>query len=155
MNAVKHIKQLVSRNKRKLDRGLKRSSPMYGLSTPYSYPVPPCFFQHGRPAFGPSCIEFVYPECWHFDNDATSKIDDVLTEHGGLLHVLPLAVHPEFFLLDKLGGPLWTFLPLWGLKWNPSFMLKSFGVVGWVAHEILVSAQGPLVLGFWVWGLGA
>ena len=32
------------------------------------------------------------------------------------------------------------------------------GVVGWdggvVAHEILVSAQGPLVLGFWVWGFG-
>ena len=24
----------------------------------------------------------------------------------------------------------------------------------WVAHEILVSAQGPLVLDFWVWGLG-
>ena len=23
-----------------------------------------------------------------------------------------------------------------------------------VAHEILVSAQGPLVLGFWVWGFG-
>ena len=23
-----------------------------------------------------------------------------------------------------------------------------------LAHEILVSAQGPLVLGFWVWGLG-
>ena len=22
-----------------------------------------------------------------------------------------------------------------------------------MAHEILVSAQGPLVLGFWVWGL--
>ena len=34
-------------------------------------------------------------------------------------------------------------------------MLKSYGVVvvGWVAHEIFVSAQGPLVLGFWVWGL--
>ena len=41
-----------------------------------------------------------------FDNDATSKIDDVLTELGGLLHVLPIAVHPDFFLLDKLGGPL-------------------------------------------------
>ena len=36
-------------------------------------------------------------------------------------------------------------------------MLKSYGVVvvvvvvvvvGWVAHEIFVSAQGPLVLGF-------
>ena len=36
-------------------------------------------------------------------------------------------------------------------------MLKSYRVVvvGWVAHEILVSAQGPLVLGFWVWGFGA
>ena len=35
-------------------------------------------------------------------------------------------------------------------------MLISYGV-GWggggVAHEILVSAQGPLVLGFWLWGL--
>ena len=26
------------------------------------------------------------------DNGATSKIDNVLAEHGGLLHVLPLAV---------------------------------------------------------------
>ena len=29
-------------------------------------------------------------ECWHFDNDSTSNIDDIPTEHGGLLHVLPL-----------------------------------------------------------------
>ena len=69
----------------KLDRGSIRSSPRDGLSTPY------------RSAFGSSCTEFVYPECWHFDNDATSKIDDVLTEHGGLLHVLPLAVQLSFF----------------------------------------------------------
>ena len=55
--------------------------------------------QHGRPAFGPYSTDFIYPECWHFDNDATSKIDDVLTEHGGLLHVLPLAVHLRYFLL--------------------------------------------------------
>ena len=27
--------------------------------------------------------------------------------------------------------------------------------VGWVAHKILESAQGPLVLGFWVFGFGA
>ena len=40
--------------------------------------------------------------------------------------------------------------------WDPSFMLKSYGVGWWggvvvvvVAYEILVSAQGPLVLGFW------
>ena len=37
-------------------------------------------------------------------------------------------------------------------------MLKSYGWggLGWVAHEILVSAQGPLVLvlGLRVWGRG-
>ena len=38
---------------------------------------------------------------WHFDNGASSKIDDVLAEVGGLLHVLPLAVHLKFFLADK------------------------------------------------------
>ena len=30
-------------------------------------------------------------------HDATSKIDDVLTEHGGLLHFLPYAFHLIFF----------------------------------------------------------
>ena len=69
----------------------------------------------GKPTVGPSCTEFVFPGCWHFDNDTASKIDDVFTEHGGLLHVLPLAVHLKFFLLDK---------GWWG---------------GVVAHEILVS----------------
>ena len=56
---------------------------------------------------GPSCTEFVYSECWHFDNDATSKIDDVLTEHGGLLLALPLAVHLRFFCWISRG---WTTL---------------------------------------------
>ena len=41
-------------------------------------------------------------EWWHFDIDATSKIDDVLTENGGLLNVLPLAVHLRFFCLKFL-----------------------------------------------------
>ena len=41
-----------------------------------------------------------------FDNGASSKIDDVLTEDGGLLHVLPLAVHLNFF--DGQVG--WTIL---------------------------------------------
>ena len=40
---------------------------------------------------------FVYPESWKFDNGASSKIDDVLTEHGGLLHILPQTVHLNFF----------------------------------------------------------
>ena len=33
-------------------------------------------------------------------------------------------------------------------------MLNSYRVGGLVAHEILVSAQGPLVLSFWAKGLG-
>ena len=52
----------------------------------------PCSFQHAF-AFGPYSTEFVYPECWHFCNDETSMIDDVLTEHDVLLDVLPLNLH--------------------------------------------------------------
>ena len=36
---------------------------------------------------------------WHFENGESSKIDDVLAEDGGLVHVLPLAVHLN--LTDK------------------------------------------------------
>ena len=39
------------------------------------------------------------------DNGATSKFDDVLFEHGGLLHVLPLAVHLKFFG-GQVGGTI-------------------------------------------------
>ena len=35
---------------------------------------------------------------WPFENGALSKIDDVLAEDGGLLHVLPLTVHLKFFM---------------------------------------------------------
>ena len=65
-----------------------------GFSTPYRLTKEHCLtfttcpFPQWRPAFGPSCTEFVYPGCQHFDYGATSKIDDVLIEH-----VLPLAVH--------------------------------------------------------------
>ena len=85
---------------------------MYGISTPYKLTIRNsarlfhCSFQHGRPAFGPSCTEFVYPECWHFDNDAISKIDDVLTEHGGLLHILPPTVYLRFFCWTSRGTAL-------------------------------------------------
>ena len=68
-----------------------------------------------RPTFGPSCTEFVYSGCWHFDNGATSKIDDVLAEHGGLFHVLPLAVRLNLFF-DWFGlGWGWA-LGIWGIR---------------------------------------
>ena len=43
---------------------------------------------------------------WHFDNGDSSKIDDVLAEDGGLLHVLPLAVHLKA-LLNSYGWVGW------------------------------------------------
>ena len=65
----------------KLDLGSIRSSLRDGLSTPYRLTKEQCQ------------TTFVYPGCGHFDKGATSKIDDVLIEHGGLPHDLPLAVH--------------------------------------------------------------
>ena len=49
----------------------------------HCWTVPPCTYQHWRPALNPSCTEMFYPGCWHFDNGATSKVDDVLIEQGG------------------------------------------------------------------------
>ena len=34
---------------------------------------------------------------WHFENCASIEVDDVLAEDDGLLHVLALAVHLNFF----------------------------------------------------------
>ena len=56
---------------------------------------------HGRPSFGHSFTEFVYPECWHFEKGATWKFDDVLLNYGGVPFVLALIVHLKLFWLDK------------------------------------------------------
>ena len=89
-----------------LDRGAIRSSLRDGSSIPYrlsSGVVWDCStmtlstWETYICIFGPSCTEFVYSGCWHFDNGATSKFDDVLLELGELPHVLPLTVHLKFF----------------------------------------------------------
>ena len=67
-------KQQTERNQNKLDWGSIRSSLRDDLSTPYKSTK-----EEWIPSFGPSCTEFVFPGCWHFDNGATIKIDDVLT----------------------------------------------------------------------------
>ena len=75
----------------------------YRLSKEQPLTVTPCPYPHWRPVFGSSYNEFVFPGCWHFDNGATSKIYDILTEHCGLLNVLPLAVPLNFDI--QVGGP--------------------------------------------------
>ena len=52
--------------------------------------------------WGTSVELFVGPQdfCvipWHFENGASINIDDVLPEYGGLLHVLALALHLNFY----------------------------------------------------------
>ena len=48
--------------------------------------------------FGPQDFRVIF---WDFENGASSKIEHVLAEDGGLLHVLTLDVHLKFFLTDK------------------------------------------------------
>ena len=81
------------------------------------------------------CTTFVYPGCGHFDKGATSKIDDVLIEHGGLLYVLTLTVHLDFFY-GQVGG---TFLKL-------SYSLGLF--VGPLLHALKL---GGGWVGWWWW----
>ena len=78
-------------------------------------------------------------------------IDDVLTEHGRLLYVLPLAVH--LYSWTSKGDNSEPFLLFEFFGGTPPSCLKVVG--GWwvVAYRILVSSQGPLVLGFLGLGL--
>ena len=50
--------------------------------------------------------KFASPGCWHFYNGALSVIDNVLLEHGGLPHVLPLAVKLEFIFAGQVQGTI-------------------------------------------------
>ena len=62
-----------------------------------------CSYLHKIPIIGPSYTEFVLPRYWHFDHDATIKIDDILTENGGLLNVFPFAFHLKLQIRTSRG----------------------------------------------------
>ena len=87
---------------------------------------------------------------WHFDNGASSKIDDVLSEDGGLLQVLPLAVHLNFFLTDNQVGPFLFSELFCG---TPPSCLKVIG--GWGSgFELGWIGLGLGLRGFGINGLG-
>ena len=96
------------------------------------------------------CFSTWDPECWHFDNDETSKIDDVLTEHGGLLYVLPLAVHLRFLCWTSRWDHTEPFLLLEFFCGTPPSILK---VIGWGGGPWDFSVS-PRRLGFGFLGLG-
>ena len=62
------------------------------------------------------------------DLDHLLSLDNVLLEHGGLPHILPLAVHLDFFAEQVRGVILSHFYSL-------SFLIRdlivSWGWVGW------------------------
>ena len=92
-----------SENISQLDRGSIRSE--YGLSTPYRLNSRNSAGLFHHVLINKGDLYLVLPGCWHFDYGATSKIDDVLTKHGGLLRVLPLTVHLNFFY-GQVGGTI-------------------------------------------------
>ena len=47
-----------------------------------------------------------FPGITNFENGASSKIEDILAEDGGLLHVLTLAIHLNFFFDGQVGGTI-------------------------------------------------
>ena len=81
---------------------------------------------------------------------AKSKIDDVFTEHGGLLHVLPLTVHLNFFLRTSRGDHCETFLLFEYCFGTPPSWLK---VIGWWPTAFYCQPQ-PQVFGSGLKGLG-
>ena len=82
-------------------------------------------------AFSTSFTEFVYFGCWHFDNGATSNFADVLLEHGGLPHVLPLAVYLNVLGWTSRGDHSKMFLLFEFVCGTPP-CLKVRGGCGWV-----------------------
>ena len=73
-------------------------------------------------------------------------IDKLLLEHVGLPHVLVLAVHlVNFFSWVSQGGhsEQLLFSALFYQSTPSCLKVIGGGGVGWVAHAIIVSAQGP------------
>ena len=124
--------------------------------------VPPCPCLHGRWEtyiwFHPALNKYVYPGCSHFDNGATSKIDDVLFEHGRLLYILPLTDHPTYLWYTSRGDHAKMFLVFEFVCGTPPSCLK---VRGWVVvvgglqqFSVRPKPLGFGVLGLSVWGQG-
>ena len=123
-----------------------------------------------RPACGPSCTKFVYPVCWHFDIDATSKTDDVLTVllfdfFGGTpptpTCIKVISVVGGWRLCLWCGSPCLWFggwvepvsivwecgsLCLWCLGWSLCLWCDCVGACVYGNPMILVSAPVPMGL---------
>ena len=85
------------KTKTQLDRGSIRSSPSNGLSTPCRLTIRNSARLFHHVLFNMGDLHLVLPAL------NLSTLNAVLTEHGGLLHALPLAVHLRFLLAGQVG----------------------------------------------------
>ena len=156
------------KNKRKLDRGSIRSSPRYGLSTPYRLTNRNSVRLFHIFLFNRGDLHLVLTPL------------NLSTLNAGIL-IMMQKVRLMMFSLNMVDYSMsFLLLSTWVFCWtsrgdhSEPFLLFDFWcgtlpsclkVIGWgggggvVAYEILVSVQCPLVLGFWVlglrvWGLG-
>ena len=77
------------------------------------------------------------------ENGASSKIEDVLAEDGGLLHVLPLAVHLNFFD-GQVGGTILDHSYFLKFFVGPLLHAEKLWVVVVGLQDFIVS-PGPLL----------
>ena len=82
------------------------------------------------------------------------------TLNAGILIImfsLNMVDYSMSFLSLSAWGLFWTFLTLWVFMWDPSFMLKSYRVVGWGGGGggLWDFSVSPRPLGFGFWGFGA
>ena len=117
-----------------LDRESIRLSQRYGLSTPYRFTIWNSVRLFHHVLFNIGDLHLVLPALNLSTLNAGILImmKQVLTEHGGRLHVLSLAVQLRFICRGQEGGTILNIsYPSRFFLWNPSFMLKSYdGVVG-------------------------
>jgi len=115
-----------------------------------------CSFQHGRPSFGSSCTEFVYPEFWHFDNLRLMMFSLNMVDYS--MSFLLLYTW-DFFCWTSRGDHSEPFLLFEVYCGTPPSCLKVVG--GWGGGggdpwDFSVSPR-PLSFGFLglgLWGLG-
>ena len=120
-----------------------RSSPRYGLSTPYRLTIGNRAWLFHHVLFNMGDLYLVLPALKLSTPNAGRLMMFSLNMVDYSMSLILLSTWD--FLLDKypLKGPLWTFLTLWGLLCDPSFMLKSWG---WDC------ASGYVVLCKWLCG---
>ena len=100
----------------------------------------PCL--HGSPTVRPSCTKFVNPGCWHFDNGAIRKFDDVLLEPSPPFFFFPYTWKKTFKNKNtqKFETKFWFH--------NTEYWSKIYHV--WIGNKTFMLKNSKLIISSWV-----